>query len=362
MEQSIGNKLEQLPSSNVDGYVFTPKQDWQEYDLRTYNVSFNGVDTGLQAIDYKGQHVAFRSKHFKVYPHEEIFVTLDPVMSAIKGEPLSETVEIKNSFKMVYGQGKSITAEADFFKTGGRTVIRGAKIRSAFIFKDEKFDVTGNGDVVNFGAEIDNNIGGGSALRISPYSWRQVCKNGAMHLQSAVEISEGIIQQWMLKKDNLASIQGVGQQLEAIMDASKSFDDLAQRLKKERMSHITKIPSEWIASRVYLIKESAALFRQRYREMTEMFVSHEQALEIAKAMPKRLVDKLDWMEVKEQEVDVKTQEGFKKALETVVNLKTVPSQWKAFNDITEDLTHVMRAYDSKTKHYTQLDKILVMSR
>lgn len=361
METSIGNsQLEQLASGNIEGFEFKPRESWQNYNLHTNNVFFKGIDTGLQAIVYKGNFVAFRSKHYHVFPHEDIFVTLDPVMAALNGEPLTEKIESRNRFEMVYGNNKKITVEADWKKSGGKTVVYGTKVRSEFIFKDEKFDVTGTGDVVQFGATIGNDISGEGSLYISPYSWRQTCKNGMMHLSSVVEISEKIVQNLMLKKEGLADVQGIRTQMQNIMEESKSFDDLMTKIKKERMSHVTKIPVEWISNRVHLLKESAKLFKERYRQMTEMIVSQEQAELIAKTMPKRLTEKLDWMEVKENEIDVKTADGMKKAIERIVTMKTVPTQWKAFNDITEDLTHVERAFDSRTKHYRQLDQILVV--
>lgn len=361
MEQSIGNKLDTLPSgSSIQGFEFKPRQSWDGYNLHTNNVFFQGADTGMQAIVYKGNFVAFRSRHYHVFPHEDIFVTLDPVMAALNGEPLTEKINVESRLSMVYGNNKRITVEADWKKEGGKKIIYGTKVRSEFIFKDEKFDVTGDGDFVQFGATIGNDISGQGSLYISPYSWRQTCKNGMMHLSSVVEISEKIIKDLMLKKENLADVAGISAQIESIMESSKSFDELARKIKKERMSHVTKIPVEWISNRVHLLKESAKLFRERYREMTEMIVSQEQAELIAKNMPKRLTETLDWMEVKEEETDVKTANGMQKAMQRIVTMKTVPTQWKAFNDITENLTHVERAFDSRTKHYRQLDQILVV--
>lgn len=353
--------MDTLPSgSSIQGFEFKPRQSWDGYNLHTNNVFFQGADTGMQAIVYKGNFVAFRSKHYHVFPHEDIFVTLDPVMAALNGEPLTEKINVESRLSMVYGNNKRITVEADWKKEGGKKIIYGTKVRSEFIFKDEKFDVTGDGDFVQFGATIGNDISGQGSLYISPYSWRQTCKNGMMHLSSVVEISEKIIKDLMLKKENLADVAGISAQIESIMESSKSFDELARKIKKERMSHVTKIPVEWISNRVHLLKESAKLFRERYREMTEMIVSQEQAELIAKNMPKRLTETLDWMEVKEEETDVKTANGMQKAMQRIVTMKTVPTQWKAFNDITENLTHVERAFDSRTKHYRQLDQILVV--
>lgn len=356
---SLKSEVQVVPNND---FQFELRKDWPEYNLRTDNVFFKGVPTNMQAITYQGNFIAFRSKDYYVFPHEDIFVTLDPVMDAINGKPMTEHISKEHRISMHYGQNKKIDVEADWKKTNGRSVNHGSKIRTAYVFEGEKFDVTGYGDIVQFGANLTNAIDGQGSLSISPFSYRQVCKNGMMHLSTVTNISENIIKNLLTKKEGLDQVEAINTHVRNIMETSKSFDDLISKIKNERMSHLTKIPLEWITSRVYLIKESVTVFKQKYRQMTELLVSQKQAELIAKKMPKRLVDGLEWMQVKDIDEEIKTQTGMQHVVRKEVTIKSPTKQWTAFNDITHDLTHIERAFTSKANSYKDLDKILVLAQ
>lgn len=347
-------------AGGMDGFTFGSRKSWPEYDLHTANVFFKNIPTELQAITYKGQFVAFRSKDYYVFPHEDIFATLHPIMEQLGGKiadrPLGDK---KDRFTIVYGQNQKANVEANYITFEGKKIYKGTQLRANYKFDDEKFDVTGNGDIVHFGTTITNAIDGTMSMGISPFSERLVCTNGMMHLATAVQISEGIVQKMLKKNTALENNVAISNHVKTIMETSKSFDELMHKIKTERMTHLTKIPVEWITSRIYLIKESISLFKERYRQMTELVISQKQAELIATKMPKRLVDTLQWMEVKETTNDVKTADGTKQVTETKVVLKDPVKQWKAFNDITENLTHVDRAFRSKAWQYKKLDRILV---
>jgi hypothetical protein len=353
MEQTT---IQPMPSDV--GFEYRPKEQWSDYDLQTYSVFFRGNPTNMQAIVYKGNFVVFRSKDYYVFPHEDIFATLHPVMEQLGMRNLSAHIPEHRRFTLAYGQNQKAEVESSYKVFNGKKIYTGAQLRATYEFKDEKFDVTGHGDIVQFGATIENTLDGTMSMRISPYSYRQVCSNGAMHLATVAEISQKILQNL---RNKFANVDGslIRQQMDTIMQESRSFDDLVSRIKKERMTHLTKIPVEWITSRIYLIKESVTGFKQRYREMTDLLVTQQQAELIAERMPKRLVDSLEWLDVKKEKVDVKTAEGTKTKMETEIRITGKPTQWKAFNDITENLTHVERAFHSKSYAYKQLDAILV---
>jgi len=344
-------------------FSYTPRKIWSDYGLETYDEFYKGLPTNMQTIIYKGRFIAHRSKDYYVFPHEDIFVTIDPVMAMLKGEPISEHIRNEHRLELVYGQNRKVVAETNWNNFGGKHVNQGARIRATYLFKDERFDVSGNGDFVTFGATFGNGIDGGMSLQISPFSLRETCTNGMQHAATVVEISEGIMAK-MRTKESLETMNQsiIKDHVSRIMEESKSFDDLIAKVKKERMSHLTKIPFEWITSRVFLIKESVSMFRARYREMTELLISQHQAELIAKEMPKRLVEKLEWMQVKDEFEEIKDKDGnVKKVLKQVVKLDPT-KQWKGFNDMTENLTHVERAFQSKTDNYRKLDKILVLNK
>lgn len=345
-----------LPEGHNIGFSYQSLQDWKDYDLQTHAVSFQGVPTSLQAIIYKGQFIAFRSKNYKVFPHEDIFATLDPIMGELGMKNEARHLNKSNTFSLAYGKNKAAKVEASATFFNGKKVYNGSKLTASYTFGN-KFDVTGDGDYVNFGATISNALDGTMSLRISPFSLRQVCSNGMMHNATVVEIAESILQK-MRNKNEASTNELITEHVSKIMDEAKSFDDLIGKLKQERMSHVTKIPVEWITSRVYLIKESVTLFKQRYREMTKLYMTQKKAEEIAAIMPKRLLDSLEWLDIKKQEVD--TPNG--PQVQQIVSLKGKPTQWKAFNDMTENLTHTERAFNAKTWSYRQVDKILVMSK
>ena len=341
------------------GFRFTEKKSWPEHDLHSYNVFHGSRPTNLQAIVYKGNFVTFRSKDYYVFPHEDLFAEIHPVMEELGGKIQYSGVQNK-SFSMVYGKNHKAELEANYKYFNGKKYYIATQVRANYVFDDEKFDVTGKGDVVKFGTTIENAIDGTMSMRISPYSFRQICSNGMMHMQSVVQISENILQNMMRKHQTVENAPLIQKHMEQVMQDSKSFDDLITKIKKDRMTHMTKIPVEWIRSRIYLIKESVDLFKQRYREMTELFVTQQQAESIAARLPKRLTDALEWIEVKEEEQDVKVEGKTIKQMRRSVKLDQT-KQWKAFNDITENLTHVERAFQSKAYAYKQLDKILVIA-
>ncbi len=341
------------------GFTFQDHESWEDYDLHTKSVILDGKPTGQQAIVYKGNFISFRSKNYKVFPHEDLFATIDPIMEELGAEPHNRNT--KDSFTMVYGKNKQANIEANHKTFNGKKYYIGSQVRANYTFKDEKFDVTGDGDIVEFGTTIENAIDGSMSMKIMPYSLRQVCSNGMMHRSSVVSISESIIAN-LLKKHGDLNSERLKAQMDSIMETSKSFDDLMHRVKSDRMTHLTKIPKEWITSRIYLMKESAQMFKERYRQMTEMIVTQEQAEAIARRLPVKIVDNLDWLDVKSHKVDTVINGEKQVVNHKDVTLKNI-TQWNAFNDITEPLTHdTGRAFYPKSEAYNALDRILVVAQ
>jgi len=345
----------------ANGFLYTARQNWKEYDLQTYDQFYAGRATDLQAVIYKGNFIAFRNKNFHVFPHEDLFKVIDPVMKELCGVIQDQSFRNHTQpFSFVYGENKKALVEANYKFFEGKKYYLASQVRANYVFENEKFDVTGYGDIIKFGVNVANGIDGGLSMQISPYTYRQVCQNGMLHASSMVQIHESIIQN-LMKKTTFQDLTVVNAEIKTAFEETKSFDDLLSRIKKERMSHMTEIPLAWIKSRLYLIKESTQLFKQRYRRMTELFMNIQQAEQIAKTMPKRLVDKLEWLEVKTSDIEEKTATGVKVKKQHEVKLKEKVSQWRAFNDITEDLTHTQRAFESRTNAYRNLDKIMVVA-
>lgn len=344
-------QIQQLSNSLFDYRI---KDNWSDYDLQTYTQYYDQKPTNLQAVTYKGNFIAFRNINYHVFPHEDLFATIHPVMEKLGGV-IQKTRNENASFSFVYGKNQKADIEANHKYFNGKKYYLASQVRANYTFADERFDVTGSGDIVNFGVSVANAIDGTMSLSISPYSFRQTCSNGALHVASAVMIGEHAVQR-LMKQNNIAEPNVVLQNaIESAGEVAKSYDDLVARLKKERMTHMTEIPLTWITNRLYLIKEATDLFKEKYRNMTKLFVTQRQAEEIARTLPKRLVDELEWMHVQNITQDING-----KQVETqVVKLDNHVSRWGAFNDITENLTHVQRAFASRTKAYHALDAILV---
>lgn len=342
------------------------QNSYPEYNLFTKKLSYiteSGKKSYIDynAIFYRGHHIAFRHKNFYPYPHEQILETIDPQLEElglINRIPAKE----QSSFRMAYGKNKYADVESNFKSVDGVKLQIGSQIRANYTFKaqEDKFDVTGNGDFVIFGATIENGIDGHLSLRIIPFSEREVCTNGMTHQASAMEISENIVQKLRNKNADVNFEKDLALKgLQEIMEKSKNFDDLSHAIKNERQTHLKKFPTAWVRSRIYLVKESANDFKESYRKMTDMIITQKQAEQLAKVMPKRMLDNLEWMNVREEIVEERINGEMVQKEKTIVNLVPNTNQWNAFNDMTFDLTHNARAFASRTKHYHSLDTILV---
>ena len=357
-----------------------PSLSYPEYNLFTKRLSYMSesgkrTDLDYNAIFYRGHHIAFRHKNFYPYPHEQVLQTIDPQLEElglINRRPSKE----QSTFRMAYGKNKYADVESNFKSVGGVRVPVSGQVRANYVFKaqEDKFDVTGNGDFVIFGATLENGIDGHLSLRIIPFSEREVCTNGMTHQASAIEISENIVSRLRNSNADIDFEKDLAMKgLKEIMEKSKNFDDLTHAIKNERQVHLKKFPTAWVRSRMYLVKESANDFKESYRKMTDMIITQKQAEQLARAMPKRMLDKLGqsdadkpsrkkigkWMDVKTETVEERINGEMVQKEKTIVNLVPNTNQWDAFNDMTWDLTHNGRAFASRSKHYHSLDTILV---
>lgn len=317
-----------------------PRKSWDQYDLQTYNVMEGGKQTNYQAIFYKGNFVRFAGKHYYVYPHEDVLARLDPVCEGLGMTRVTATP--RTNFSMVYGQNQKANVEANFNREG----IVATKISVNYTW--DEFD-PGDGKPVKFGATMDNTIDGTGAFSLSPYSLRQYCENGMKHLASVVNISNEFIANMVKQKSEVIDAQMKRIQTEAI-----GFDGMISDLKKLRITHSREMPLEVIAQYLTAIKNNISSLKLRYREMLDLQTLDKQAEHLAKKLPARLLEKLDWITVE----DVRNQKD--KVVGRTGKLAKPISQWDAFNSITYELSHNKdRAMSGTNWAYQNLDKILV---
>lgn len=332
----------ELPVALGDMF-YEPRKSWSQYNLHTFDVKHGVKSTNYQAIFYQGNFVRFAGKHYYVYPHEDVLAKLDPICSQLGMTKIHATP--RTNFTMVYGQNQKAEVEANFNREG----IIATRISANYTW--DQFD-PGDGKPVQFGATMANTIDGTGAFSLSPYSLREVCSNGMKHLASVVNISNEFIANMVKQKSEVIDAQMKRIQTEAI-----GFDGMVEDLKKLRITHNRAMPIEVIAQYLSAIKNNVSSLKLRYREMIDLQTLASQAEQIAKKMPVRLLEKLDWLKVEEIH-DKKTD----KIIGRTAKLAYPISQWNAFNTVTNELSHNKdRAMSSTDYAYAQLDKILVRS-
>jgi hypothetical protein len=325
MQTSMIPPLVEPKVQQIGDFGYKLKDTWADYNLHTYDMSFNGVATNTQAIFYQGRFVRFAGKHYHVFPNESLLSVIDPIMEQFKARRVGGPE--KGGFELVYGKNKSAKFESNYVYQQGEKKYVGTKIRANYVF--DKFDVTGNGDVVEFGVTLANSIGGDMSLQISPYSLRQVCTNGMMHTASVMEISDSVLQNVVKKNPELDQTL-IADQVKEMLDTSRNFEDLMQELKKSKMIHNKEIPVNWITSRILMVRESITDLKKQYREMTNLDLTQIEAEKLARNMPKRLTEKMEWLNIKEVIEETAGVKTMKQEVEIVGN----PTKWEAFNDHT----------------------------
>ena len=328
-------------------FTYVARKAWPQYELETRDVVSRGQQTKYQAIFSKGEFLRFAGNKYFLYPHQDIFNKIDPIMA--KYGATSPVRTKRSNMTMVFGQNKKAWVEANRMKRDGSESIVASQIRVNYVW--DKFD-PGDNKMVQFGVSWANGIDGDLAFSITPYSHRQWCDNGMMHLASVSEISQELV-------GNLVKIKSdmIDGHIAKLTTESKDFDEAMSGLKKLRIIHKKKLPVEVIAQHIKGMKYSIDSLKQRYREMLELQVSAEQAQKLAQRMPTTMTKEFNWLEV-ENVRDKKTDQ----IIGRTGKLKGKPSQWKAFNDITNELSHnTARTFGRTATMYQRLDKILVRS-
>lgn len=294
---------------------------WDNTDLRTHDVFWNGEPTGKQAIVYNDKLITFRSVGYHVFAHEDVLAIVDRIATALKLK--LQTDGSTNHTLKVNGKDYQVTADKNI-----------ARVTAKYTFSD--FDVTGN-DRVKFGVSILTNIDGSGSLKICPYSFRQVCSNGMLHAASFLQISEALTQKIVKSTEKLDNYIT---DLEAI---SLDTDRLVEKLTKLGFRHKEELPANWIAARLLQIVENAKTLEQKYKQLVDAELNAKTAAELIKKIPVKVLKNLSWIEKQDKEY----------------RYATTVTKWQALNDITYQLTHQSRAYTANLNAYKAVDEILV---
>ena len=285
---------------------------YPEYDLTAEKIVRNGKDTNTQLIIKNDKHYHF-SNRYKVLPNEEAFKVAERVkadMNLIWGEEMKKDWRGPLTIPKYMGNmDRAITS----------LLIDPKEINITAGTKEEP-------DWIRFGVGIGNSIDGSSSLKSFGFSFRQICGNYAFH------------------KFHLGDIK-----VDAEINPGE-FND-AKILNKAIFIHSKQIDIETFEESVREVLKAGKLIIKRYQAMKIDKLLEKQALELAQRMPSTILKESDEIQ---KWLPHEKKKGF------AFNKKTDISLYKAFNDITQALTHnEALSFRVRMNGFRRLDNILV---
>ena len=271
----------------------------------------NGKPTNKQAISYKGNFINTFGLNYTVVAHEDLYRVASK--AADKLGLISQPTRPDNKQKW---WREADFGSAELSETGGQMI-------ATFLDEGKGVDVTGEGDWVKAGVTIRGSIDGSSSTKIIPSTERKFCFNRMYHLVNVGEVENEAI------RSLNAEIQ-------------KDEEDL--QLMKLRWNHSKSFNLEDFGASFESAIEKSRRLLEKYQDFKNQKVTQAMAFEIHESLGKRFAKKLDWLQVEKDEV---------KILDI--------DKWKAFNDITQKLTHgdIAKSMDSIMWRYREVDRIFM---
>jgi len=272
---------------------FTALKSWPEYQIETKKFLVNKNDTGLQAIYKNGNFVKMLSQKYEVIPNEDVVKVTDAIASKI-------TLEGQAAVPLT-----KMEDHQWFHTKPNNHVITNSEQTQAiamYVFP-KKYDVGGKS--INLGFIARNSIDGKWAFSASLMSFRQICQNVMMHLA---------------RSRNLTKVSDA----EFTLDIQKNQIQNITSVSKRHTKALGENDLELVKSSIEGVIESGLKTIEQYRNLVNLKMNQEVANTIAKYVPKSITKELDWISLDDK---------------TKVNFDQKATQWDAFNDITENLTH-----------------------
>lgn len=277
---------------------FKSWKSWKNFDIETKKFFVNGKDTGLQAIYRKGRFVKMLSQSYEVVPNENVLAITDKIAGKI-----SMDGQHAKPFKM--DKHKWFKSQADHMITNPE----GTQACAMYMFP--KIYKVGDKDI-QIGFVARNSIDGKWAFSASVLSYRTFCANMMMHISRS-------------------SFLGIGTPKMAGVKNSQKLEDMKtlsvqalSSVSKRHTKSLTDNDLESVKVSMESVIKCGVQTIEKYRDLTKLKVNQQIANAIMKRMPKTVTKEIEWLEVgkdKKIKFDEKT------------------TQWKAFNDLTENLTH-----------------------
>ena len=298
---------------NTATYTSQILDSYPEYDLQAEQIVRNGQPTNFQLIVKDNQPVASFTKGYKVIPNETVAELVDEIAERhglIRASQMNRDWQYHLSMPdTFYG-----------YKYGVETAMTSVLIDPNEI--DLNKNTGAESDFLRFGVAIGNSIDGTQSLRAVGFSFRKVCGNMAMHFKSNA----------MMTLNNAEQIANVGN----ISTAT---------IAKTSFVHKRSLNIDKFSDAVSRVLDYSGEFFEQLQKMRQQKIRKDQALKIAKAMPKTVCDRLDWLSIDKL---------------GNVNLRTEPTQYNAWNDLTDILSHDKKlGYNGKLRYFNSVDTILV---
>ena len=288
-----------------------PQNTKSQYDLVSRRLVMNGKPTNKQAISYDGQFINTFGLNYTIVAHEDLYRVASKAATKLGLEVQSTRPDKKQRWWRTADFGN-----AELSETGGQMI-------ATFLDEGNGVDVTGEGDWVRAGVTIKGSIDGSSSTKIIPSTERKFCFNRMYHLVNVGEVENVAIRS---------------------MNAEIQKDEADLQLMKLRWNHTKNFKlADFGASFESAMEKSRNLLR-KYQDFKNHKVTQAMAFDIHESLGKRFAKQLDWLEVEKDNVKIENID-----------------KWKAFNDITQKLTHgdITKSMGSILWKYQQVDRIFM---
>lgn len=277
---------------------FKALKSWPEYGIESKKFSVNGKDTGLQAIYRQGKFVKMLTQSYEILPNEDVIKITDNIASKI-------SLDGQHAKPMKVDKHDWYKSTADHMVTNPE----GTQACMMYLFP-KSYDVGGKD--INIGFVARNSIDGKWAFSASVLSYRTFCSNMMMHISRSSFLGIGTAKYGGIKNT---------QKLE---DMNTLSVQALSSVSKRHTKSLTENDLDNVKVSIESVIKAGIKTIEKYRDLTKLKVNQDIANAIMNKMPKSVTNDIDWLDI-----DKNNKITFDK--------KT--TQWKAFNDLTENLTH-----------------------
>lgn len=288
------------------------KETFRKYGIKTYSIEANGKAWNkYQFIERKGNPIAILSSKYQVLPNELVIEKADQIAQKLDAKPF--TFDDRQWFSK-YEVHEHVMASRNL-----------ASMSALYVFRED-VDITGEGDYVHLGYSVGNAIDGSRAFSVAIFTFRRVCSNFMLHLHS----------EKMLKVVN-------GEQITANLGLNQT-----QTLASVSRKHTKSLSTKMVLPTIKAVIKSADCVVQRYRAMKKADLLEKQAAQVVNHLPKRVYGQLPYIDVNQDN--------------NKVTITQKVSQWQAFNDLTQALSHGKGSFGTTLDQMRRLDAIFAAPR